>query len=177
MEKIEIKETDDSLMIIFNQDRSNNIVIGVLSILLLLSLLFIPSLIFLSGISAGVLIAILLTLLISFYFLKLLLWNVKGREILELSPNELIHTIDYAGIYKEAENFDNKNLQIGKIDSNQDISKDLNPDILDNNISTLTRSEEIVISQDKEIVIHIHTKVSLKEREMIESSLMKYLNP
>ena len=49
-------------------------------------------------------------------------------------------------------------------------------DILDNDISESAEHEEIIISQDKKIVVQIHTKISLEESKTIKSKLFKYLN-
>ncbi len=171
--KVTIDEKLNKLSVIIENKKVNLFLLIVLLIFTILSIIGFFSLIIMQGINENSAIGIIIFALISYYFLRLFLWNWKGKEIVEITEKEITQIIDY-WLYKETTIIDNKEVELLFWRENQDEAINYQNLTLDDESIDNLNLNKIKIQSKREEFEKIYINGNLNQEEV--ETIMRKLN-
>lgn len=120
------------------------------------------------GFSIGAIISCVVFVLIGSYFVRLFLWNWRGKETLEINDKEIIQTLDYV-YFNEQNRIPNKTATLIIHQGNTQIEI---PKILDDGWTNKNEQANISFTSEQE-TIELHSQVSQTNIKQIIELLNK----
>ena len=109
---INIIEENDSLKLIFENEKPNSLVRVILIVLMMISFVGPIFMLINIGLSAGTFAFSLLIFLCGYYFYRVYSWNFFGKEIIQINGEKVIQIFDYGKFQEEVNAFENKNIRL-----------------------------------------------------------------
>lgn len=136
-------ETEKNLEIRIEIEKVNGFLVAVLLVFTFIPIIGIIVGFLISQISMGTVLFTVVLILVAYYFLRLFLWNWRGKEIIEINKEEITQTVDY-WLFQEKNIIDNQDLELIVFENSKklEISDD---EILDDEIDTAVNYEKIIL--------------------------------
>ncbi len=165
--KITIEEKEDHLKLLIRPKKIGSFVLMVLFFLTISSILVPINMLYRFGLNENTMIGLFLFILIGMYFVRLLFWNTRGKEIVEINTKEVKQILDY-GIFKDTTVLENHNLILQINENNIAQQQDV---VLDDKDFIKPSSNQLTIANNQNEKIYINGKLDFAMVQKLKSRL------
>lgn len=174
----QVEENNEKTTLVFREKKPSQGALMVLRILIFISFIF-PIIAILSvGLELATLFGIVIFIFIGAYFLRIYLWNTRGKEIIEIDDKEIRQTFHYGLTVDFIKSLENEKIRIGLIKENENIEKGEFENILDLDVELFQNAKAlnlIFYNQDEEH-LKVKAQISKQQAEEIMNNISKRIN-